>query len=287
MSTAPRRQQGAGNPFAFLALMCGITSWVPLIIVITFPLTLVFFVAAHVFAWRRGLPRRLNAAWTGLVLAALSLAVQGALTGIAGIPGWIAEARRDPAPVAPEGLDAGADAPADAFAPFAVRSDAPPPPPPEPTPEERLPPHVRRLPPIGARPPAALPMRFEVGPAGALAVGKVPTSNDAARLETAIRGFLGQGSEVRLDVVGGVGTHAWEQAVSRCLEEVGELVRGTCLVEGATLTLTGLVESEASVERVTREFAAALPPPYRALAVELAVADDAALRAWDLAAGAR
>lgn len=84
------RQPGTGNPFAFLTLMCGITSWVPLIIVITAPLTPVFFVLAHVFARRRGMEGRLHAAWTGLLLTCMSLGLQLALAGVAAVPGMIA-----------------------------------------------------------------------------------------------------------------------------------------------------------------------------------------------------
>lgn len=81
------RRQRTGNAFAFLALMCGIASWVPLIVVITGPLTLGFFVIAHLGAWRRGEPHRIHAAWTGLVLALLSFALQGGLALVAAIPG--------------------------------------------------------------------------------------------------------------------------------------------------------------------------------------------------------
>lgn len=69
--------------------MCGITSWVPLIVVVTGPLTLVFFLLAHVAAPAPGVPRRLQAAWAGLVLALLALALQVGLAGLAAIPGLI------------------------------------------------------------------------------------------------------------------------------------------------------------------------------------------------------
>jgi hypothetical protein len=81
--------RSTGNPFAFLTLMCGIASWVPLIVVITGPLTLLFFVLAHVSAPARTRSARLHAAWTGLVLAALAFAVQAAFTGLAAIPGLL------------------------------------------------------------------------------------------------------------------------------------------------------------------------------------------------------
>ncbi|MFT6396274.1 MAG: hypothetical protein ACJAYU_001017 [Bradymonadia bacterium] len=84
------RERGAGNSFAFLTLMCGITSWVPLIIIITGPLTFGFFVLAHIFARREGVPGRLHAAWTGLLLTMLSLGLQIALAGMAAVPGMLA-----------------------------------------------------------------------------------------------------------------------------------------------------------------------------------------------------
>ena len=86
---APKRSRGTGNAFSFLALMCGITSWVPLIVVITGPLTFAFFAIAHLIARREGEQRRLNAAWTGVVLALLSLALQVGLAFVAAVPGWL------------------------------------------------------------------------------------------------------------------------------------------------------------------------------------------------------
>jgi small neutral amino acid transporter SnatA (MarC family) len=84
------REAGAGNLFAFLTLMCGITSWVPIIVVITAPLTFGFFVLAHVFARRKGHRGRLHAAWTGLALTLMALGLQVALAGVAALPGMVA-----------------------------------------------------------------------------------------------------------------------------------------------------------------------------------------------------
>ena len=81
------RSDGAGETFAFLTLMCGIASWVPIIVVITGPLTFGFFGLAMVSARRRGQRGRVHAAWTGLLLTCLSLAFQVGLAGIAALPG--------------------------------------------------------------------------------------------------------------------------------------------------------------------------------------------------------
>lgn len=85
-----KRERGAGETFAFLTLMCGIASWVPIIVVITGPLTLAFFVLAMVSARRGGRRGRVHAAWTGLILALLSLLFQVGLAGIAALPGILA-----------------------------------------------------------------------------------------------------------------------------------------------------------------------------------------------------
>ncbi len=90
----PRRNQryrGTGNVFSFLALMCGIASWVPLIVVITFPLTFAFFALAHLVARSGKVPGRLNGAWTGAALALMALVLQASLTGLAALPGLLSQ----------------------------------------------------------------------------------------------------------------------------------------------------------------------------------------------------
>lgn len=92
--TGPRRniRERTGNPFAFLTLMCGIASWVPLIVVITGPLTIGFFVVTLITQWRKGEPGRVHAAWTGLILGLMSFVLQAGLTVFAALPGVVSNA---------------------------------------------------------------------------------------------------------------------------------------------------------------------------------------------------
>lgn len=113
------RRERTGNSFAFLTLMCGIASWVPLIVVITGPLTIGFFIASHVVMRRRGEPGRVHAAWTGLMLGFMAFLLQAVLAVVAAIPGLIGGAMgcgtdERPAVVAPA-----ADAPAETAEPTA------------------------------------------------------------------------------------------------------------------------------------------------------------------------
>ncbi len=73
---------------AFVALFCGVASWVPLIIVITGPLTFLFAGLAVVNARRRDDRTQLSLAWWGIVLALGSVGLQGALAALAGGIGW-------------------------------------------------------------------------------------------------------------------------------------------------------------------------------------------------------
>ncbi|MCB9533089.1 MAG: hypothetical protein H6698_02025 [Myxococcales bacterium] len=81
--------------FAFATLVCGIGSWVPLIVVLTAPLTLAFFVLAQLTAAHHGVRGttgsrgRANVAWTGLVLGLGGVGLQAAVAGAAMLPGWL------------------------------------------------------------------------------------------------------------------------------------------------------------------------------------------------------
>lgn len=68
------------NVFATMAVFAGIASWVPLVIVLAFPLTLVCAVLALVTAVRKDQRRGLKAAWVGVVLAVSALALHLAVT---------------------------------------------------------------------------------------------------------------------------------------------------------------------------------------------------------------
>lgn len=94
---APSRPTGARsgtsqhkNLPAFVALFCGVASWVPLIIVITGPLTFLFAGLAVVVARRRGEGRnQLRLAWWGILLTVGSVLLQFALAALAGGIGWV------------------------------------------------------------------------------------------------------------------------------------------------------------------------------------------------------
>ncbi len=73
------------NPFAFLALMCGVASWVPLIVMITGPLTFAFALLA-VMTPGRG---RFRPALYGVGLALAAFALQAGIALIAGVFGHI------------------------------------------------------------------------------------------------------------------------------------------------------------------------------------------------------
>ncbi|MFT4703882.1 MAG: hypothetical protein ACI81R_001577 [Bradymonadia bacterium] len=85
---ASRRKKRPRNHAAMLALFCGISSWVPLIIVITGPLTFLFALIALVLSVRSGHREQLNMAGAGVILALCALAIQGGFTLLAGGLGW-------------------------------------------------------------------------------------------------------------------------------------------------------------------------------------------------------
>jgi hypothetical protein len=79
----------AKNLPALVTLFCGIASWVPLIVVITGPLTFLFAGLAVLNARRRAERRQLNLAAWGVALTFGAVAVQGGFTVLAGALGWI------------------------------------------------------------------------------------------------------------------------------------------------------------------------------------------------------
>ncbi len=75
------------NVFATMALFAGIVSWVPLVIVVAFPLTIVSALAALLTATRRSQRRGLNAAGVGVLLAISAAAVHLSVAGLGALVG--------------------------------------------------------------------------------------------------------------------------------------------------------------------------------------------------------
>jgi hypothetical protein len=80
------------NIFAVMALFGGICSWVPLVIVVAFPLTLVAAVLSVFTVWRRQSRRGFGAMMFGLILAITALATHLAVASLGGVVGWIGRA---------------------------------------------------------------------------------------------------------------------------------------------------------------------------------------------------
>ena len=87
--TRPGSDKAQRNNFALVALLCGIASWVPWIVVFMAPFTYVFAILALVSARISGNRYGLSAAWFGMLLATISLALQFGLVLIATLVGWI------------------------------------------------------------------------------------------------------------------------------------------------------------------------------------------------------
>lgn len=79
--TVNTMQREGRNVFALLTLFCGITSWVPWVIVITFPLAIAFAGLALLTAWKRDQRRGLDAALHGVLLAVAALATHLFIVG--------------------------------------------------------------------------------------------------------------------------------------------------------------------------------------------------------------
>lgn len=72
------------NVFATMAVFGGIASWVPLVIVLAFPLTYLCALLAVITAVRKDRRRGLKAAWVGVILATAALFVHISFT-VAGL----------------------------------------------------------------------------------------------------------------------------------------------------------------------------------------------------------
>jgi hypothetical protein len=88
---AERRARGrdSNNRLAFVGMYCGLASFVPLVILITFVPALVFGAIGLLKA--RTLPDREGQAeaFLGILMAFISLAVQGTIAGLAALIGLI------------------------------------------------------------------------------------------------------------------------------------------------------------------------------------------------------
>lgn len=73
------------NRFAFFSLVCGICAWVPLVILVTGPLAVLFAIMALITSRGRG---GLEPARAGLILTALATVIQGVIFASAGMLGW-------------------------------------------------------------------------------------------------------------------------------------------------------------------------------------------------------
>lgn len=80
------------NVFATMAVFGGISSWVPLVIVLALPLTYVAAVLALIVAIRRDSRKGLSAALVGVALGTAALAVHLAVAAVGGAVGWIGSA---------------------------------------------------------------------------------------------------------------------------------------------------------------------------------------------------
>lgn len=76
------------NLFATMAVFAGIASWVPLVIVLAFPLTFLCAGLAIVTSIRRDSRKGLKAAWIGVVLATTAMIVHLSIVAIGFMIGW-------------------------------------------------------------------------------------------------------------------------------------------------------------------------------------------------------
>lgn len=79
------------NVFAVMALFSGIASWVPLVIVMALPVTVVCWVLALVTAGRADSHRGVSAAWIGLALAGAALVLHMLVASLGGLVWWIGD----------------------------------------------------------------------------------------------------------------------------------------------------------------------------------------------------
>lgn len=81
---ADHMQRDQRNVFATMAVFAGIASWVPLVIVLAFPLTYLCALLALITAVRKDRRRGLKAAWVGVILATVALVIHVSFT-VAGL----------------------------------------------------------------------------------------------------------------------------------------------------------------------------------------------------------
>lgn len=77
------------NVFATMAVFAGISAWVPLVIVLAFPLTYLCAALALITALRSDSRKGLKAAWVGVILATVALAVHLTIAAIGFLAGWM------------------------------------------------------------------------------------------------------------------------------------------------------------------------------------------------------
>ena len=77
------------NVFATMAVFAGISSWVPLVIVVALPLTYAAALLALLTGVMRNRRRGLKAAWVGVVLATAAAVVHVLFAGIGGLIGIV------------------------------------------------------------------------------------------------------------------------------------------------------------------------------------------------------
>jgi len=89
---APARNHIDGdqrNVMAFMALVCGICSWVPLVVLFAAPLTLIFALLAYASLFVQGRRRGIGGAHAGLVLATIAVILQTLVFASASVVGFI------------------------------------------------------------------------------------------------------------------------------------------------------------------------------------------------------
>lgn len=90
-TTSDNLRKDGRNVFATMAVFCGIASWVPLVIVMAFPLTFVCALLALITARMKAQRNGLGAAAIGIALAIAALALQLSVAALGGIFGVIGD----------------------------------------------------------------------------------------------------------------------------------------------------------------------------------------------------
>lgn len=90
-NTSDNLRKDKRNVFAVMAVFSGIASWVPLVIVMAFPLTIVCWLLALLTAPKAETRNGINAAWIGLFLALGALVLHMSIAALGGIVGFIGD----------------------------------------------------------------------------------------------------------------------------------------------------------------------------------------------------